>query len=200
MKKKKLFLVCILTLSIAVLMVSIGCAPQANSDTSDEAKTDTEEISTADFTWTTDSDCSLCHEKQAASQTDSTCLLSLHAGSTCSTCHTDSASLETAHAKATAQGSSRAGLKTTSVPETTCLTCHNKDEISSKTSQSTALTDVNGTVVNPHDLPATADHEELDCNSCHQIHAADADLEKKASRACASCHHADVYECYTCHS
>ena len=61
------------------------------------------------------------------------------------------------------------------------------------------LTDMNGTIVNPHALPESADHAEVSCVSCHQMHAAGS-IEKKAQRACASCHHADVYECYTCHS
>lgn len=199
MNKKKFFLVCITTLSIVALTATIGCAPQASQDVNNEVKPENSEASPVDFTWTAASDCSLCHEKQVNSQTDSACLFSLHAGSTCSTCHIDSTTLESAHAKATAQGATRAGLKTTEVPKTACLACHEKDEIASKTALSTALTDESGTAVNPHNLPNVTEHEEIDCNSCHQMHVADADLEKKAGRTCGDCHHANVYECYTCH-
>lgn len=80
-----------------------------------------------------------------------------------------------------------------------CASCHSLDDIREATKDSAVLTDVNGTVVNPHDLPEVAEHAEVVCASCHKTHAVAESTAKNAARACASCHHADVYECYTCH-
>ncbi len=81
-----------------------------------------------------------------------------------------------------------------------CTTCHNLDDVKAATEDSTVLTDINGTVVNPHDLPAIDDHAGITCASCHKTHEVSESTEKSAKRTCASCHHADVYECYTCHA
>ena len=63
---------------------------------------------------------------------------------------------------------------------------------------STALTDDQGTTVNPHDLPQSASHDTLTCGSCHTMHD-EKPLEETAAAACTQCHHQNVYECYTCH-
>lgn len=85
-------------------------------------------------------------------------------------------------------------------PDMDCTTCHNLDDVKAATEDSTVLTDINGTVVNPHDLPAIEDHAGITCASCHKTHEVSESTEKSAKRTCASCHHADVYECYTCHA
>ena len=85
-------------------------------------------------------------------------------------------------------------------PDMDCMACHSVEDIKAATEDSTVLTDVNGTVVNPHDLPAVEDHAGIECASCHKSHEVTESTEKSAKRTCASCHHADVYECYTCHS
>ena len=97
------------------------------------------------------------------------------------------------------QGAKR--LKTTDVAESTCQAeaCHGSYEtLAEQTSSSTLLTDSNGTVVNPHDLPENADHETVTCGSCHDMHASD-DIAETAQKACISCHHMGIYECNTCH-
>ena len=66
------------------------------------------------------------------------------------------------------------------------------------TAHSTVLTDENGTTVNPHDLPAVEDHASVGCIDCHKGHTDDT-LEASAMKACALCHHENVFECYTCH-
>ena len=81
-----------------------------------------------------------------------------------------------------------------------CTPCHATEDIVAATAECTALTDDNGTVVNPHDLPAVADHAELACASCHKKHDVGGGIDKTAQRSCVSCHHAYVYECYTCHA
>ena len=152
-----------------------------------------------DFTWSETGDCSMCHAKEQASFEDGSCAISRHKDVACSQCHADVAALSAAHEGATAEKAAKAVLKTTAVDVATCESCHSQDEVEVVTAGVTVLTDMNGTIVNPHALPESADHAEVSCVSCHQMHAAGS-IEKKAQRACASCHHADVYECYTCHS
>lgn len=66
------------------------------------------------------------------------------------------------------------------------------------TADSEALVDAEGTVVNPHALPEGAGHEAISCTDCHKVHT-EADPVKTATAKCRSCHHEDVFECYTCH-
>lgn len=66
------------------------------------------------------------------------------------------------------------------------------------TADSEALVDAEGTVVNPHALPEGSSHEAITCTDCHKVHA-EADPAKAALGKCRSCHHEDVFECYTCH-
>ena len=65
----------------------------------------------------------------------------------------------------------------------------------------TDLTDDEGTVVNPHDVPANADHEGagISCSSCHKVHTAEG-AAQTAPTVCKNCHHHGVYECGTCHT
>ena len=91
-------------------------------------------------------------------------------------------------------------LKKTEVPEAACVGCHDKEDLVAATSSSMVLTDKNGLTVNPHDLPVNDDHtaKGLTCASCHKIHADEPSAEV-APGICLNCHHADVYECNTCH-
>lgn len=150
--------------------------------------------------WSMDSDCGTCHTKQAESQTDGACLASKHAANDCVQCHSDESTLSGVHEGATATATMPSTLKKTSVDtEATCESCHNPAELATKTADCTVLTDDEGTVVNPHDLPSNADHEEVNCISCHKLHSSTG-IEKTAQRACSSCHHAGVYACGTCHA
>ena len=81
-----------------------------------------------------------------------------------------------------------------------CAPCHATEDLIAATAESVTLTDDNGTVVNPHDLPAVADHEGVLCSTCHKGHELSESIARTAQRACISCHHAYVYSCYTCHS
>ncbi|MEG0505562.1 MAG: cytochrome c3 family protein, partial [Raoultibacter sp.] len=128
------------------------------------------------------------------------CLASKHADLSCIQCHTDTSTLSTAHANATADGKMPKTLKATTVDEAVvCESCHNREEIAAITASSTVLTDENGTVVNPHALSASESHAEVTCTSCHKMHSS-TDSAKSAQRACTSCHHTNVYECNTCHA
>lgn len=176
-----------------------GCAPRANDGASAPANEDAAAVQ-VDFSWSETSDCSMCHAKEQASFEDGACAASQHDATACMECHADTAALATAHEGATAELASKAVLKSTTVDAATCESCHALADVAAATADLAVLTDENGTVVNPHALPESADHAEVTCNSCHTMHASGATIEKKAQRACASCHHANVYECYTCHS
>ena len=132
---------------------------------------------------------------------DSACAASNHAALTCTTCHSDVDGLASAHDGVAYGDKGAKRLKTTDVAESTCQAeaCHGSYEtLAEQTSSSTLLTDSNGTVVNPHDLPENADHETVTCGSCHDMHASD-DIAETAQKACISCHHMGIYECNTCH-
>ena len=188
------------------------------------------------FTWSDDADCSKCHVKQAASESDESCLVSKHAAFDCLYCHdyasqqaddqTDrdgeqkateasDAETETAESEAAEEAAEnlsmaevhanvtkvstvkKSNLLKTTVPEELCLTCHDQEALVEATADCTTLTDANGLVVNPHDLVEGSQHDSVTCESCHIMHASD---PMAAYRACVSCHHAEQWECGTCHS
>lgn len=192
----------VLTLVVCGLTLClVACAPQgegAPPASGDAAPT------AAEFTWSKDSDCATCHETDVASFDDAACAASQHASlkDNCLTCHDDVAGLEEAHQKVTLDSQKKkATLKKTTVSEDICLTCHDKTELAVATAASTALTDKNGLTMNPHDLPVNDDHAEAGttCSSCHKLHASESATET-APAVCRNCHHADVYECNTCHA
>ena len=201
---KLLLIVC----AVAFALCLAACAPQASSptDASDDAAahatTDDETTSQdTEFTWTAESDCATCHDSDVASFSDTNCPASLHADmqDQCMTCH-DDPEMEKAHSKVTWDSEKKkVTLKRTTVTRDTCTPCHDESELAQKTADSTVLTDKNGTTVNPHDLPTNEEHGEVNCSSCHKLHTADAPAEQ-AQATCKNCHHADVYECGTCHA
>ena len=58
----------------------------------------------------------------------------------------------------------------TAVDDAVCASCHNAADLAAKTTESAVLTDSEGTVVNPHDLPENEDHAATKCTSCHKMH------------------------------
>lgn len=187
--------------ALMLCIILAACAPQgAPSGTGDEENPSDATAAAAAFTWTAESDCGTCHDNDVASFDDASCPASQHVDmrDQCMTCHNDPA-MEKAHEKVTLDSEKKkATLKRTAVARETCLSCHDAAELAAATSESTALTDKNGTTVNPHDLPANEDHESMNCSSCHKLHTADAPGEA-AQATCKNCHHAEVYECGTCH-
>ena len=119
-------------------------------------------------------------------------------GWSCITCHEDSKELETAH-KRLNSGKEATRLKRTAGSDELCRTCHETKELAKQTVDCKYLTDDNGTTVNPHSLPETSDHASISCMSCHQAHETKESLVQTARDVCANCHHANVYECGTCH-
>lgn len=90
-------------------------------------------------------------------------------------------------------------LSATTVSQDVCLGCHEKARLAEAAVGVAVLTDSNGTVVNPHDLPANDDHaKNVSCVSCHKGHDTEA-VDQTAPAVCLGCHHQDVYQCGTCH-
>ncbi len=186
---------------IVALGVLAACAPQQNDGSaSEDASTESTQVA---FTWSYDSTCTQCHEKEATSMDDTACLAATHAaeGTTCATCHTDENGLASAHENATPDEAKKRAtkLRSTTIDEGACLSCHGSyEELATKTADLTLLTDSEGTTVNPHAMPENEDHADTDCASCHIMHSEEPSTET-APEYCDSCHHAGVYSCHTCH-
>ncbi|NTU88346.1 MAG: hypothetical protein HGA54_00325 [Actinobacteria bacterium] len=181
-----------------MLTLSVSACGQPKSASEANAAESKEEAS--GFVWTVDADCSMCHTAQAASASDAACqLYNGHADATCVSCHTDAAGLEEAHAEVGSDSSAAsAKLDKTEVAADACLACHESDYTPAATADVTALTDKNGTMVNPHDLPVNTQHEDIVCGDCHDMHSTST-VEEAAYSTCLSCHHMEIFECNTCH-
>ena len=121
-------------------------------------------------------------------------------GVTCVQCHTEADTLATAHADVKLGDEPASKVTVETVDPATCESCHGTlEEVAALTTGSTALTDDNGTTVNPHARPSNEKHDAnpLTCTDCHNNHSTD--LAKDAQKYCAQCHHRGVYECGTCH-
>lgn len=175
-------------------------ASKNSKTTSKTAKSASADSKTAgEFTFSEDADCAACHTTEGDSMADDAMPASNHEALKCTTCHSDDKSLEKVHDGVAYGDKTPKRLKKTSVDTESCGTCHGSlEELAEQTSKSAALTDKNGTVVNPHALPENEDHESVDCASCHSMHK-DKAVEDTAKKACKGCHHTDVYECNTCH-
>lgn len=191
----------VLLASIALAGLVYGCAPQASSadNATDGKDSKPEAAEPVAIDWSPETDCALCHTKEAESVGNSACDMSQHSTMTCVECHADEAQLSKMHEGATTADRAPTRLKKTGVDKEGCLSCHAQDEIAKKSAESTVLTDVNGTVVNPHDIPDTPGHAEITCSDCHEMHDEAAGRPDEANKLCTSCHHSEVYECYTCH-
>jgi hypothetical protein len=154
------------------------------------------------FTWTKDSECAICHSGQSGSLTDPKQPQAIaHASDNCVSCHTDVGGLASAHAGLSydSKPTGKAALLTAS--QDACITCHGElQTVAVRTTDSTALKDSNGKVVNPHQRPDGNKHSENPalCTDCHKVHSED--LARDAMKYCASCHHRGVFECGTCHA
>jgi hypothetical protein len=148
--------------------------------------------------WSPTSDCSTCHAKYVASMKDDTLLVSKHAKlgfDKCSSCHDDEKALAQTHANVNGVPTF---MKARRYPQEFCLRCHGSlADLAKRTATSKVLTDVNGKVVNPHDLPKTPAHAKAqDCSNCHKMHKKPMD----AMAFCVGCHHKQEFACTKCHA
>lgn len=142
--------------------------------------------------------CTACHTAEGEAAEDQACLGFLHATLTCETCHDDAQELDELHAKTKAKRMPMR-LKKTTVEDETCIACHEVtgEEFVGLASGS-LLADANGLEVNAHEVIAGEQHEGIACVSCHEVHDDTLPVEQ-AQKVCKSCHHAQVFECFTCH-
>lgn len=187
-------------LLLALALSAAACAPKAADG---DGKTSGKEDAGAAVAveWSPESDCAMCHTAEASSREDASCLAATHTASKCIDCHAESDALAAEHEGATADGRLPKRLTKTEVSQDTCLSCHDSYEaLAEKTAAYQGLVDSEGTVVNPHALPASDNHADVTCTNCHAVHVAGANPEEKSKSTCTSCHHADVFACGTCHN
>lgn len=198
---KKLRLISIMLL-LSIGLICAACAPHQAVE-KPAANTDAEASSMEMPTWSPSSDCASCHTAEADSADSAAAGYSVHAiqpDITCTACHADdNGKLGKAHEDYSTAKPSTALKKTEVSPESCTATgCHDKEEVAAKTADTTILTDDNGLTVNPHDLPASEDHDLILCTSCHEMHSGTS-VEDQAPKSCKTCHHKGTYECGTCH-
>lgn len=192
--------ICVFTVVLLCSALAFSaCAPKAVSPESGEGSSD--ESAGVAIVWSVDSDCVTCHAEEGASLNIETCGVYIHAqdGSTCIACHNDEAVLAQSHDGVTTESKLPSRLKKSEVSNDTCLSCHVRDEIAAATADYEGLTDYQGRVGNPHDLPSTDGHNALECVDCHDMHVEGADIAQSAYDTCLSCHHSGEWECGTCH-
>lgn len=187
-------------IAVCAVLACAGCAPHA-ADSAKAGDARESPIAAVDFTWSSDSDCSMCHTGELESLQDAAFPAAVHEREAvdCATCHSDESKLSAAHGGAFPDSKMPTRLKNTAVSEQICLDCHDDaTALAQATEGSTALVDSEGTAVNPHALSDSEDHEGVSCSDCHKMHSPDP-VGETAMNACLSCHHEGVFECYTCH-
>ncbi len=188
-----------------VLCLGVGalaaCAPAASGSPEPEADAAAPEGTTAagDFSWSADADCATCHSAAVESGANEACGYSQHAEMPCMTCHDDEAGLAAAHEGVAASDKVATKLKETVVKDEPCLSCHggSLESLVAATPDAVVM-DSKGTEANPHEVLQQEQHGEIACADCHQMHD-DKPIETAAHDECLSCHHTDVFTCYTCH-
>jgi len=152
----------------------------------------------AEFVWSEGSDCGACHMQETASQGDaSNAFAAAHAVVGCLECH-DAALLAEPHEGAVPEKAAKAVMLDHALMEERCSSCHDGAELIEATAECVVLTDEEGTVVNPHALPASESHDTVSCSNCHRMHQGST-AEENAFSHCLSCHHEEVFTCHTCH-
>ena len=211
----------ILTLILAACMATVlmvtGCAPNADGE-AEEGKKNDPGLEASATEWSPDTDCAACHSAEASSAGETGALYSTHSVhesmSACADCHVDKdGSLAKAHNNYTSEKAKPpTKLNKTDVSEDVCTTggCHSISDLVAATSDYQGLADSNGLAVNPHEMVEDEHHKvggsanaDIQCSSCHKMHE-NGGAESKAVldtalTKCITCHHAEVFECNTCH-
>jgi hypothetical protein len=194
-----------------------ACSPKVNSNSdssiaggtvgvADGEGTGADQASTVALPeWSMSSDCTSCHATEVTSGESADDLYGFHQVNNgtmaCSDCHDQETELKTVHKDKTAESNAATRLKKTEIPSSQCTSsCHDASVLPVLSASSTVLTDSNGTTVNPHELPVSDSHTNIiTCSDCHKMHKPISEIPENAQATCASCHHAGVYECGTCH-
>lgn len=196
---------CRAAVAAAGLLLAGACLAGGTAGAEEAARAEPDDSGAAALTatWGEDLDCAGCHTAEAESLDDEDTLYARHAAFdlACAACHDDAESLEKVHSDLSKARFMPKRLKKTEVSSEVCLTCHDQDKLAEATADLDLLTDDAGTTVNPHALPDTRSgaHDQIVCASCHGMHDEEDAVEKTARNQCLTCHHANVYECYTCH-
>lgn len=172
-------------------------ASAAEKETAKTSKTKQKTTSAASGgAWSVDSNCETCHSDVHASLEGEAGVAQAHSAVSCDTCHSNVDELATIHQETTKTTPGKIRRLKTPVAKETCLQCHGSlEDLAEKTAQCTVLTDSEGTTVNPHVIPDNGEHTtDPACTTCHGMHK-DVDPQDY----CRSCHHTDIYTCYTCH-
>lgn len=187
-----------LILIVSIIAVTMAFACFACSPSSKNSSSPKEQASSSEgVPWSIDQDCVACHDSYSASGTLGEMHLAL--GSNCSSCHSGQ-DLVAIHETNASKGGTPTRLKFTEVSKEACTACHTAEDLSQRTADSTILTDSEGRVVNPHQIPDTETHQEIACTNCHQIHTTTAAVESTARETCLGCHHMNVFaNCDSCH-
>ena len=202
-RNKRWLLVAALLLMLAVLFAFLGCAPKENTPSGGGGNPGGGSGVQLGV-WSINDDCTTCHAFEVASATDEETVYCPHVtweALTCIDCHTDAdGTLTKAHANF-ADASDPTSLHFSKVGSSACLSeeCHSTEKLAEATAASIVLTDKNGLVVNPHNLPKNTSHADINCASCHKLHKPATETDHDAQTLCVGCHHEDVYECNTCH-
>lgn len=187
------FLLCLL-----VAAGSIGCQSTPSDKALIPGIAAAEQVSLQeDFAWNPDLACAPCHSLEARTAAASACAGFSDAPSNCMTCHDAAPELTTIHA-GIQNAQPAAKLSRTTVENDACTSCHETTSLADRTSVSVALVDNNQETMNPHALPENQGHAKIGCTDCHTTHEA-TDVLERAPLVCQNCHHADIFDCETCH-
>lgn len=194
-------------LAMTAAFGATACAPSADSPTTD-GESAGGSASAASIVWSIDADCAACHVDQARQADVGPYAVHEAQGLGCATCHDDEdGGLTAAHEGSLDAGKMPTRLKKTEVASDSCTAsgCHDLGALVEATASLQDLADSEGTVVNPHEmmrderhLPGGDANAALSYSSCHSMHGDEPALAA-AKAECTSCHHTNVFECYTCH-
>jgi hypothetical protein len=202
--KKSLMTVALIILFIGGVLIA-ACAPRQaapDDDSSSAGGTGDDVGAEMVVEWSPEINCATCHVDEDGSLAVATTAAGIHKSEdlSCIDCHDNQTGLADVHKGVTAGETTSKVLKKTKVTTETCTAsgCHdNAEERVAATSSFAGLTDINGTMINPHDLPQGDGHKSLNCSTCHKGH--EPFVADDTVKECYSCHHEKVFECQTCH-
>lgn len=176
----------------------VGCQFASNNRALMPGIAAAEQVSPQDWKWSPDQECAPCHSVEAHAVAMSPCTDYSDSSSSCLTCHNVEQKLVVAH-EDILNTKPTPDLQRVSVKKEVCTRCHDVASLSAKTADSVALRDSNGVTINPHALLRTKGHSVIDCASCHTMHKTSSDTLEISPEMCQDCHHADSFECESCH-